>query len=80
MKLTKREEKALMKRKQLIRKSYEFGFKAHGELSSVPHYNKEFMKTVPNCDFGDEEGVKLRTEMYKWYIKGWADANFKQVF
>lgn len=65
--------------KELIDQAYEMGMKAQAQdKDGIPHNNKEFMSTVPNCSFGDNAGVKLRTEMYKAYIKGWTKANLSQ--
>lgn len=63
--------------KKLINESYEMGKAAFGKYNSAPFLNSEFMATVPNCNFGDDKGSKLRVKMYSAYIKGWTQENFK---
>jgi len=63
---------------QLIIESYEFGKAAYGFKGCAPHENKEFMDTVPNCQFGDERGIALRIAMYHGYLTGWHKANSSQ--
>lgn len=57
--------------KTLIKQSYEMGRQSFGKLDCAPYLNNEFIKTLPNCEFGDDEGCKLRVKMMKAYIKGW---------
>lgn len=66
--------------KALIEQSFRMGYEACPELRSAPCMNIEFMKTVPNCKFEDEKGVKLRIKMYKAYIKGWTQAHLDKVW
>ena len=46
---------------------------------NAPALNPEFMKTVPNCQLGDDKGCKLRVKMYKAYIKGWTESHIKSM-
>lgn len=54
--------------------------KYFGSLSKdgIPHNDKGFMMNVPNCEFGDEKGVKLRIAMYKAFIEAWTKKNLSQ--
>ena len=67
-----------MSNQDLINKAYEMGCKSTGIESSAPHANKEFMDIVPNCEFGDNDGVKLKVAMFKAYINGWTTENLSQ--
>ncbi len=66
--------------KNLIEQSFRMGYEACPELNSSPYMNVEFIKTIPNCVFGDEKGTKLRIKMYKAYIKGWTQAHLDKVW
>lgn len=55
------------------------GYEAFGKFSSAPHSNPDFMNKVPNCQFGDDKGTKLRRSMFKEYIKGWTTAHLKSM-
>ena len=64
----------------MIAKSYQMGYEACPRLNSAPCLNVDFMKSVPNCEFGDDKGIKLRVNMYKAYIKGWTKAHLDKVW
>lgn len=64
-------------RKQKMKEAFEAGQQGYGRFNCAPASNLEFMKTVPNCSFGDIKGVKLRAAMYKEYIRGWTFANLE---
>lgn len=64
--------------KQLIKESYIFGVQNYKNHNCAPYLNIEFMKIVPNCDFGDSKGCKLRTKMFSAYINGWTSENLNQ--
>lgn len=66
--------------KALIENSYHMGYEACPTLHSAPYLNVEFMKSMPNCSFGDDKGIKLRVKMYKAYIKGWTQAHLDKVW
>lgn len=66
--------------KALVEQSFRMGYEACPQLHSAPYLNSEFMKTIPNCEFGDDKGVKLRIKMYKAYIKGWTQAHLDKVW
>lgn len=66
--------------KELIDRSFQMGYEACPRLKSPPYLNVEFMKTVPNCRFEDDKGVKLRIKMYKYYIKGWTQAHLDKIW
>jgi hypothetical protein len=69
-----------MKVKELIDQAYKMGLESFPIYKNAPALNPEFMKTVPNCNFGDEEGCKLRIRMYKAYTKGWTESFTKTMF
>jgi hypothetical protein len=58
--------------------SFKAGFESFPKYNSAPHNNSEFMKIIPNCSMDDDFGCRLRTKMYKDYIKGWNFANLSQ--
>ena len=64
--------------KELKEQAYIAGREAFGVFGCSPSLNASFMKTVPNCDFGDTKGCRLRAAMYKQYINGWTTANLSQ--
>lgn len=64
--------------KELIKKAYDMGYESFPKFNSAPYDNKNFIDSLPKCQFGDTEGVKLRIRMYKSYIKGWTQAHLDQ--
>ncbi len=64
----------------LLELSHKMGYEAFPSLRSAPYLNEEFMEIVPNCEFGDDKGCKLRTKMYRNYIKGWVKGHLDKVF
>lgn len=66
-------------KKELIQSSYLMGKSAFPEYGSAPYLNFHFMSIVPNCNFEDEKGTKLRISMYKSYIKGWTEAHVNSM-
>lgn len=64
--------------KTLINQAYKMGKEGFGKYGCAPCLNIEFMKTIPNCVFGDDKGCKLRTKIYKSYIKGWTEESLKK--
>jgi hypothetical protein len=65
--------------KALIQQAYEIGVNSFPEYKSAPALNPNFMKILPNCEFGDEKGCKLRVKIYKSYIKGWTESLLKSM-
>jgi len=65
--------------KTLINQSYQMGLESFPKYMNAPALNPEFMKTVPNCQLGDDKGCKLRVKMYKAYIKGWTESHIKSM-
>lgn len=60
--------------KELIEKAIRLGKKGCVDgLKRSPFLSKEFMEIVPNCSFGDDIGCKIRTKLYKAYIKGFTE-------
>ena len=43
-------------KKELIEKAYEMGKESFVKYNNSPASNLEFMKIVPSCKFGDDEG------------------------
>lgn len=62
--------------KSLKEESYNFGVEGFKfGLKCIPALNNQFMYTIPNCEFGDEKGCRIRKSMFKAYIQGWTYAN-----
>jgi len=68
----------MTERQQQIATSREIGLKSFGTFGCAPYLNEEFMRTVPNCDFGDSKGCRLRKAMYQAYIDGWTYSNLNR--
>ena len=65
--------------RNLIEMAYDAGKKSFPKYKNAPYLNPEFMSLIPNCVFGDDRGCKLRSKMYKEYIKGWTHSHIKSM-